>query len=212
MRHAVAGVGTGAGANLQGHRHIHRGDHGLQYAPHQRFVRQQGRASRLAAHFLGRAAHIDVDDLGAVGHIVGRRRGHGGRVVAGNLHRARGDFAVVAAAQAGLARIPQAGIAADHFRHHQARPELGAEPAEGEVRDAGHGSQCYAIGQFVGADLQHLGEVEARVSKRGGMILGCLHAGKNVWIKNHQPMSQITTCALRAQGNERRGFSLAGCP
>ena len=51
-------------------------DHGLEDAPDQRLVSQQRRAGHHVAHLLGRAAHVDVDDLRAVVDVVARRLGH----------------------------------------------------------------------------------------------------------------------------------------
>ena len=54
-----------AGADLQRHRHVYRAHHGIEYPANQRLVLQQRRARHHVADFLGRAAHVDVDDLRA---------------------------------------------------------------------------------------------------------------------------------------------------
>ena len=65
MRDAVAVLGVPAGADLQRHRYAHRGDDGLEDLRDQRLVAQQRRAARASADLLGRAAHVQVDDLRA---------------------------------------------------------------------------------------------------------------------------------------------------
>ncbi len=85
----VAAGARVAGADLQRHRHRYCGDHGVEDAPDQRFIAQQGRAGGDVADLLRRAAHVDVDDVGAEIHVVARGlREHGG-VVAGDLHADR---------------------------------------------------------------------------------------------------------------------------
>jgi hypothetical protein len=64
----------------------------------------QRRAGPLVAHLLGRAAHVDVDDLRAAVDVVARGVGHLGRVDAGDLHRDRAGLAVVVGAARGLQR------------------------------------------------------------------------------------------------------------
>jgi hypothetical protein len=65
-----------AGAHLQRHRHVARRagrDHRLDDRERQRLVLHQRRAGPLVAHLLGRAAHVDVDDLRAAVDVVGAR-------------------------------------------------------------------------------------------------------------------------------------------
>ena len=50
-------------------------------------VLHQGRTGPGVAHLLGRAAHVDVDDLRPALEVVARRLGHLLRVDAGDLHR-----------------------------------------------------------------------------------------------------------------------------
>ena len=62
-----------AGAHLQRDRHAVRSagrDHGFDDLQRQRLVLHQGRAGPLVADFLGRAAHVDVDDLRAAVDVV----------------------------------------------------------------------------------------------------------------------------------------------
>jgi hypothetical protein len=67
--------------------------HGLEDACDQRLVLHQRRAGHHVADLLGRAAHVDVDDLRAAIDVVARGFGHHGRIGAGDLHRDRIHFA-----------------------------------------------------------------------------------------------------------------------
>ena len=64
------------------------------------------------ANLLDRAAHVDVDDLGAPGRVESGGLGHHGRVGAGDLDRNGGDLAVVVQAARGLDAVPQLGLLA----------------------------------------------------------------------------------------------------
>ena len=90
--HAVAMLAIPAGADLERHRHVDRADDRLENARDQRLVREQRRAAQPPAHFLGRASHVEVDDLRAEVDVEARgfreRRGIG----AGELHDARFRF------------------------------------------------------------------------------------------------------------------------
>ena len=73
--HAVAMVAIPARANLQRHGHAHGTDDGAHDAADERLVLQQRRAGPRVANLLRGAAHVDVDDLGAVLDGVPRGRG-----------------------------------------------------------------------------------------------------------------------------------------
>ena len=98
-----------AGAHLEGDRHVVRGTgghDGLDDLQRQRLVLHQRRASPFVAHFFGRAAHIDVNDLRAAFDVVLRRLRHHGRVGAGNLYSDGAGLALVVGAARSLERIP----------------------------------------------------------------------------------------------------------
>jgi hypothetical protein len=136
-------------------RHLHGTHHRVQDLRDQLFVGEQRRARGLATYFLCRAAHIDVDDLCASLHVVASSLCHAHRIIAGDLHRAGFYFGIVAGAPGGLAGLPQAGIAADHLRYHQAGAQIGAQAAKGQVGDSRHGGQCHPVCQLVWSDVQH---------------------------------------------------------
>ncbi|KAG0774396.1 hypothetical protein G6F22_014096 [Rhizopus arrhizus] len=150
---AIAVVAVPAGADLQRDRHVHRVDHRFEDARHQLLVAHQRRARPGVAHLLGRAAHVDVDDLRTVIDVVARRLGQLLRLGAGDLHADRCRFAVMVHAVDRLARVPEARVADGHFRGGQARAQPFAQQAEGLVGDAGHGRQHDVGGNGVRADL-----------------------------------------------------------
>ncbi len=152
-RERVLVVAVPAGAELERHRHVHRSDHRLQDARHQRLVLQQGRAAPAIADLLDRAAHVDVDDLGAALDVVLRAFGQHGRIGAGDLHRLRLHLAGVVDAARGFFRSPQARIGRRHFRHRVAGAEPLAQLAERAIGDAGHGRHEDVIAQKIGADI-----------------------------------------------------------
>ena len=74
----------------------------------QRFISEQRRAAQPVAHFLGRAAHVDVDDLRAEIDIAARGFGQRLRIRARELHHARLGLAGVIHAQLRLFRASKA--------------------------------------------------------------------------------------------------------
>ena len=143
-----------------------RGDHRLDDRQRQRLVLHQRRAGPLVAHLLGRAAHVDVDDLGAAGDVVGRGLGHHRRVGAGDLHRDRRGLAVVVGAPAGLQRRPQVLPRRHHLADRVAGAEALAELTKRSVGDARHRRGKQPIRQRDVADAH--GGGEGRLLKNGG--------------------------------------------
>src|SRR5690606_38077849 len=106
-------------------------------------------------HLLGRAAHVDIDDLGPVVTVPAGGIGHHLGITTGDLHRAGAGFAAVVQTLAGLAAVPQACVAGDHLGDDQPGTKLPAHAAERTIRNAGHGGQDCAAGNLVGSDLDH---------------------------------------------------------
>ena len=78
-----------ASAHLQRDRNAVRqagGHHRFDDLQRQGFVLHQSRAGPFVTDLLGRAAHVDVDDLRATVNVVGRSIGHHLRIRTGNLH------------------------------------------------------------------------------------------------------------------------------
>jgi hypothetical protein len=113
----------------------------------QGFILHQRRAGHHVADFLGRAAHVDVDDLGAVVDVVAGRFGHHLRVGAGDLHRDRRDFALVVGAAQRLGAAVEQRVRGDHFGHRQPGAHFLAQLAERTVRHAGHGGDEQIVAQ-----------------------------------------------------------------
>ena len=72
---AILVLAVPAGADLQRHRHIHRGDHGLENVRDQPLIAHQRRTGGLVADLLCRATHVDIDDLCAQLDVALRRFG-----------------------------------------------------------------------------------------------------------------------------------------
>ena len=119
----LGGVDAGvipAEPHLQRDRHAHGGNRRLDQRERMVEVAHQRRAGGAVGDLLRRAAHIDIDDGGALRLGDAGALGHAAGFAAGQLHDMDGDPRPVAA-QAGLAlAFGQAG-AGGHFRDHQAR-------------------------------------------------------------------------------------------
>jgi len=160
-----------AGTHLQRDRHIEGAcglDHGLGNLHGQRLVLHQGGARPFVADLLGRAAHVDVDDLGAAFDVVDGCFGHHGGIGAGNLHGNRTGLTRVVGAAAGLEAVPQVFARCDHLADRIARTQSLAQLAERPVRHTRHGSDKQAICQSVLANAKgrHAGEKETENAGR----------------------------------------------
>jgi hypothetical protein len=144
---AIAFGGAPAGADFQSDRNADRRAHRGQDVRDQRFIAQQGRARRTVAHFLGGAAHVDVDDVGTEIGGAARGVGHHARLAAGNLDHAWRDFAVECEPRAGLVGVPQAFVAGHHLGHRVIGAEATAQGAERFVADTRHGRQDHRINE-----------------------------------------------------------------
>src|SRR5262249_22197149 len=98
----VAIFAVPSGANLERHWHIHRPYYRIQYALYQRLVPEQRRPGHDVAYLLGRATHVDVDDLRALVDVVDRRLCQHLRIGARYLHGDGLDFPIMIGAAAGF--------------------------------------------------------------------------------------------------------------
>jgi hypothetical protein len=73
---ALRDAGFPASTDFQGDRHRYRIDHCLENTANQQLVRQQGRADSLPANSFGGAAHVDVNNMGAMVSAVLRSSCH----------------------------------------------------------------------------------------------------------------------------------------
>ena len=143
-----------AGAHLQRDGHAVRGAglyHSLGNLHGQGLVLHQGRAGPFVADLLGRAAHVDVDDLGATVQVVARGLGHHLGVRARDLHRDGAGLAFMVGAARGLEAVPQVLARCHHLADRVARAQGLAQLAERPIRHPGHGGDEQAIGQGMGA-------------------------------------------------------------
>ena len=105
-------------------------------------IAHQRRTGGAADHAFGRAAHVDVDQIGAAVLGKPRRLGHGFRRAQPAICTAWGENAVALRAQKPPRGPPLAEfVAGDHFRKGQRRAEIPRQPAHGEIGDAGHGRE-----------------------------------------------------------------------
>ena len=144
-----------AGAHLQGHGHVVGACslyHGLGNFHGQGLVLHQGRTCPFVAHLLGRAAHVDVDDLRAALDVVDSGFGHHGRIRACNLHGNRARLTRVVGSAAGLEAVPQVFARCHHLTDRIACPQGLAQLAKWPVRYARHGSNKQVVSQRVLTD------------------------------------------------------------
>jgi hypothetical protein len=143
-------------------------------------IAQQRRAAQARGHPLGRAAHVDVDDPGAVCLHQPRGLGHPIGIAPGKLHRGR----LLAEAQFG----PGAGfglglhdlLACNHLGHHQPRPEARHEAAERQIGDPRQRGQQHGRGWIVRAEAEGQLPVpcaDGMVFARSGRQSQALHDG-----------------------------------
>ncbi len=166
---AIAVVAVPPGADLERDRHVHRTDHRAEDAGDQVLIAHQRRAGPGVADFLGRTAHVDVDDLRTVVHVVAGRLGQLLRLGAGDLHADRVRLTGMVHAVQRFAGIPEARVGDGHLRGGQARAQLFAQQAEGLVGDTGHRCQHHVGLDVVGANLhRRIVERPAGAGRAGG--------------------------------------------
>ena len=131
----------------------------------QRLVLHQRGAGPDIADLLGRATHVDVDDLRAMVDVVACGLGQHPRIGAGDLHADRRRFVDVIHAVHGFRGVPEPRFGSGHLRHAQAGAHPLAQHAERLVGDTGHRRQHDRNLDPVGADLKGHG-------KHGGILRG----------------------------------------
>ena len=170
-----------AGAHLQRHRHAVRragGDHRLDDRERQRLVLHQRRAGPLVADLLGRAAHVDVDDLRAAVDVVGARpRPSSPRRCRRSAPRSAPASPSWSARRAGLQAGPQVLARGHHLAHRVAGAEALAQLAERPVGHARHRRDEQAVRQRDVADAHGEGRRRA-AEKRGSSIAARVSALK----------------------------------
>ena len=154
LRRIDAGV-IPAEPHFQRDRHAHGGDGCLDQGQRVIEIAHQRRAGGAVGHLLGRAAHVDVDDVRALRLGDAGAFRHPMRLAAGELHDVDGDALSLAAHARFALALDECG-ARGHFRNHQTRAVAFREPAEGRVGDARHWRQNHAVRHLHGADLQRI--------------------------------------------------------
>ena len=164
--HAIAFGPRPTRADLERHRHGHRGRDGRADAADQRLVAQQRRTGVDLADLLGRAAHVDVDDLRAVIDVVACRLGQQQRIMAGDLHGHRPGLAAMLHARARLLGLPHARVDARHLGHGEPGAHAPTEHAEGAIGHAGHRGQHERRSNQMRADLHPRIFADRRLHRR----------------------------------------------
>ena len=108
------------------------------------------------ADLLRRAAHVDVDDLGALVDVESGGVGHHHRIGARNLHRNGTRLATMLPPQARFARLAQLGSGGDHLGDRQASTVAAAQAAKWPIGHARHRSDEQSVTQCVRAKLHRL--------------------------------------------------------
>ena len=126
--------------HLERHRYAHGADHGLDQAQGVREVAHQGRARLLAGHLAGRAAHVDVDDVGAQISRHARPFCHPARLAARQLYDERSKIPANRAF-AGVVAVVDQVLARHHFGGNEAGAQNMGDPSERKVCHARHGRE-----------------------------------------------------------------------
>src|SRR5262245_16967781 len=108
-----------------------------------------------------RAAHVDIDDVGASSLRDPSPLGHPVRFAAGQLHDMRANAGRLAA-QPGHRLAVDEIIAGRPFGNNEARAQMGREPTEGSIGNAGHGRQKNSVGELNIAYFQWFGACAIR--------------------------------------------------
>ena len=115
----------------------HGGDGCLDQSQGMVEIAHQRRARSAVGHLFGWAAHVDVDDVGALRLCDAGAFRHPMRLATGELNDVDGDTLPLAAHARFALSLDQRG-AGGHFRNDQAGPISFGEPSERGVGDAGH--------------------------------------------------------------------------
>ena len=116
-------------------------------------IAHQRRAGRPIGDLLGRATHVDVDDVCTLSLGDAGAFRHPSGLAAGELHYVDTDALSLAAHACLTLALRQAGTGG-HFRDHQSRAVLFREPAEGRVGNARHRRQNHTVRHLHRSDLQ----------------------------------------------------------
>src|ERR1700752_2248780 len=108
-----------------------------------------------------RAAHVDIDDVGARGFRDPGPLGHPMRFAASELDH-MGTYAGRLAAQPGHRLAVDEIIAGGYFGNEGPRAQMAREPTEGSIGNAGHGRQKNSVGELNIAYFQWFGACAIR--------------------------------------------------
>ena len=133
----IDGAIVPAEPHLQRHRHLHRGDCGLDQSDGVIKIAHQRRAGLAARHVACRTTHIDIDNFSTRRFRDAGAFGHPPDLTARELNNVR-------AYSGGLAAQPRHGssvdeiVAGSHFRDDQSGPQRCGQASKGGIRDTRH--------------------------------------------------------------------------
>ncbi len=190
--------------HLQRDRDRYGADHRLHQRGGMVEIAHQGRARQLARHLARRAAHIDVDDVGA--QLLGRPRAlpHPARLAADKLYDERLAVGARSLAPRLEARRRQL-LAGDHLGYDQTSPVAQRQPPERGVGDPRHGREQNGVGQRVRPDAnlhrwRSLGTTACAFAHKLGMFSMCTS------------LEQTSAGSGHSQARTAGQSTLAGCP
>ena len=115
-------------------------------------IPHQGRAGKTGRHLLGRAAHVDVDDVGTSGRSQPGALRHPVRLASCQLNRQRLDFAGTGSPAQDIRPLADQCIACDHLRNDQPCAKPVRHAAKRQIGHASHRREQNRICQNVTAN------------------------------------------------------------
>ncbi|MCY1238524.1 hypothetical protein D9M72_512660 [compost metagenome] len=137
--------------HLQRHRHFDGIDCRLNQRQRVIGIAHECRAGVATRHLLGRASHVDVDDIGTIvcSYLGGFRHPMG--LTAGKLNDMRFDAGVLEP-RPRFRRVADQLAARNHLGHDKAGAIAPCKPPERQIGNAGHGGERNAIAEFDSPD------------------------------------------------------------
>ena len=151
----VHGRGVPAKPHFQSHRNLNRGDRRLDQSECMIKVAHERRAGRPIGDLLGRATHVDIDNVGALRLGNPGALSHPMRLASGKLDDVDIDAPAVAAHRC-LPFAPDKAGTCRHFGHDQAGAQFLSQPPERRIGNSGHRRQEHAVRSLRRADVQFL--------------------------------------------------------
>ena len=193
LRRVQAGM-VPAQAHLERDRYVDCADHGLDQREGMIEVPHQGRARHLARHLAGRAAHVDIDDIGAKVRSDAGAFAHPMRLAPGELYD-EGLAIGSARLAAGMVAVRRQMLAGHHFRDDQAGAPCVGQVAECWVGHSRHRREQYPVGQRKRAYVEArrrggIGTSACAIAHILGMFSICLSLGQ-ISLRSRHPQGSL---------------------